>query len=101
MAARRGVACTARGWEMSTAVVAQRDSFACIPNLLYACPALATRNNSGVAQRLACWAHSPKDRGSKPRSAISRPTGVPSLRSLSLSPPPLSLTFFFQLSVGL
>ena len=26
--------------------------------------------NSGVAQWLACWAHNPKVRGSKPRSAI-------------------------------
>ena len=28
-------------------------------------------NYSGVAQWLACWAHNPKVRGSKPRSAIS------------------------------
>ena len=27
--------------------------------------------HSGVAQWLACWAHNPKVRGSKPRSAIS------------------------------
>ena len=28
------------------------------------------KNESGVAQWLACWAHNPKVRGSKPRSAI-------------------------------
>ena len=28
------------------------------------------KNDSGVAQWLACWAHNPKVRGSKPRSAI-------------------------------
>ena len=28
-----------------------------------------TRSSSGVAQWLACWAHNPKVRGSKPRSA--------------------------------
>ena len=36
---------------------------------------------SGVAQWLACWAHNPKVRGSKPRSAIlnspGRPLGKP------------------------
>ena len=79
---------------MSTAVVVQRDSFACIPILLYVCLALETTNNSGVAQWLACWAHDPKVRGSKPRSASLRPTGMPSLRSLS--PPLLSLSLFLR-----
>ena len=31
---------------------------------------LSQTRNSGVAQWLACWAHNPKVRGSKPRSAI-------------------------------
>ena len=34
---------------------------------VYACD--SCMNSSGVAQRLACWAHNPKVRGSEPRSA--------------------------------
>ena len=33
-------------------------------------PTFAILDTSGVAQWLACWAHNPKVRGSKPRSAI-------------------------------
>ena len=48
--------------------------------------------HSGVAQWLACWAHNPKVRGSKPRSAtfvsrsavLGRHTFAPSLHSSSL-----------------
>ena len=32
-------------------------------------PSFAILDTSGVAQWLACWAHNPKVRGSKPRSA--------------------------------
>ena len=41
-------------------------------NTLQNTPELPDRSfaASGVAQRLACWAHNPKVRGSKPRSAI-------------------------------
>ena len=35
---------------------------------------------SGVAQWLACWAHNPKVRGSKPRSAILIPTSHGSMQ---------------------
>ena len=70
---------------MCTAVVAQYGPFPCIPTLLYVCLVLATRNKSGVAQWLACWAHNLKFRGSKPRSAIFRQAGAPSLRSSSPS----------------
>ena len=41
-------------------------------------------SDSGVAQWLACWAHNPKVRGSKPRSAsraLRPPTVVESWRS--------------------
>ena len=41
------------------------------------------RNGSGVAQWLSCWAHHPDVRGSKSRSAIRRPAGMPSLPSHS------------------
>ena len=33
-------------------------------------PNIPEQEQSGVAQWLACWAHNPKVRGSKPRSAI-------------------------------
>ena len=38
---------------------------------VYKC-CVVPRKHSGVAQWLACWAHNPKVRGSKPRSAIFR-----------------------------
>ena len=43
------------------------------PRKIIVCTAtlLQHRLQSGVAQCLACWAHNPKVRGSKPRSAIS------------------------------
>ena len=37
--------------------------------------------NSGVAQWLACWAHNPKVRGSKPRSATAFNCGIDAVRS--------------------
>ena len=66
----------------------------CIPTLLIVCVVLAKGNKSGVAQWLACWDHNPKVRGSKPRVAIFRQAGAPSLRSPSAPlPSPLPLCF--------
>ena len=46
------------------------------------------RTRSGVAQCLACWAHNPKVRGSKPRSATTAlgagRWGVPALAARGL-----------------
>ena len=43
--------------------------------------------SSGVAQWLACWAHNPKVRGSKPRSAIQRTRGGGGIEPLLVSKP--------------
>ena len=43
---------------------------ACTDSRVRICATKQTRS-SGVAQWLACWAHNPKVRGSKPRSAMS------------------------------
>ena len=45
-----------------------------------ACSKISKSSCSGVAQRMACWAHNPKVRGSKPCSATYSQAGSPSSR---------------------
>ena len=46
------------------------DEFRSVAVVHFAVPIPSGNDKSGVAQWLACWAHNPKVRGSKPRSAI-------------------------------
>ena len=71
-----------RGFDLRTSWLWAQDANHCA-NLL--------NNISGMAQWLACWAHNPKIRGSKPRSAICNSRGCSRMTPVGFEPTQLGL----------